>query len=198
MLRRVSDDLELTPSQSPDSPRREPGPPPTPAPQTPEPAGEAQPPPEPAVFSYRPAGFEAGGFFVVALLFAGFNVLNLLRNWRESLSMIVPVAVNLIFAGISGLIWCLLDEVLVGEEKIHETLYWVHPRSGERRVLKTYEYWRSDYARIHVQHGRTSSSVSLHGKEDSIVLRRIYGGRDAAEKEAREIAERLDIPMLNS
>jgi len=30
------------------------------------------------------------------------------------------------------------------------------------------------------------------------VLRRIYGGRDAAEKEAREIAERLDIPMLNS
>jgi hypothetical protein len=156
-------------------------------------------PPEPAleIFTYRPAGFESAGCFIAGSIGAAFNALNLLKGYMsEPVAILISVGVNLIFAATSGLVWCLVDEVKIGEDKIFETLYWQHPRSGGRRVLKQYEYWRSDYSCIRVQHGRGVSIIMLHGKGENITLDRIFADRKSATERAQKIAEQLDLPLL--
>lgn len=150
-------------------------------------------------YTYRPAGVEGLGCFTAAVFAAFFNALNFFKGYMSStLAIVVTVLVNLVFAAISGLVYCLVDEVKIGEDKIFETLYWQHPQTGERRVLKQYEFWRSDYHSIRLQPGRVISTISLHGKEESVTLDRIFANREAAEQKAKQISETLDLPLLTS
>jgi hypothetical protein len=153
-----------------------------------------------AVYTYRPAGVEGIGCLGAALFAACFNALNFFRGYMDSkLAIFVTVVVNLAFAAISGLVYCLVDEVKIGEDKVFETLYWEHPQTGARRVLKQYEFWRNDYQSIRLQPGRVISTISLYGtNNESITLDRIFNNRDSAAAKAKQIAEKLDLPLLIS
>lgn len=155
--------------------------------------------PEMETFNYRPAGLEGAGCFLAGVICAFFNALNLINGYlSEPLMILISVTVNLIFAAGSGLVWCLVDEVKIGEDKIFETLFWVHPKTGERRVLKQYEYWRNDYTSVRVRHGWLLSHISLEGKHEgitSIALDRVFQAAAETQGRAEKIAEKLDLPL---
>jgi hypothetical protein len=153
-----------------------------------------------AVYTYRPAGVEGIGCLGTALFAACFNALNFFRGYMDSkLAIFITVVVNLLFAAISGLVYCLVDEVKIGEDKVFETLYWEHPQTGARRVLKQYEFWRNDYQSIRLKQGRILSTISLYStNNESITLDRIFHSRESAAAKAKEIAEKLDLPLLVS